>query len=171
MKSDPCAFTGLDASGHVNLIVMAYVDDLVVSGESASVRRFFQGDSEDLQVSSTSTTSLLIIQSSSLAESSRSRRSGQITMEFLQKFIDNLLGLFKVTAKVTTNGVKIPTIKKDRVKCDKENHSLFRTAVGKILWMSQLRDDIKSPSQGVVQIFVKSPGIRLRQSQASSQAC
>ena len=25
----------------------------------------------------------------------------------------------------------------------KQSHSLFRTAVGKLLWMSQLRDDIK----------------------------
>ena len=42
MRSDPCAFTGFDSSGRVNLIVMAYVDDLVASGGSSSVQRFFQ---------------------------------------------------------------------------------------------------------------------------------
>ena len=76
----------------------------------------------------------------------KKRRSGQITMEFWQKFIDNMLGLFKVAAKVTTNGVKIPLVPtEDHIKCDKESHSLFRTAVGKLLWTSQLRDDIKYP--------------------------
>ena len=48
MKSGPCAFARFDALGHVNLIVMAKVDDLVVSGESASGQRFL-GDSEDFQ--------------------------------------------------------------------------------------------------------------------------
>ena len=145
MKSDPGAFTGVDASGHVNLVVMAYVDDLVVSGESSSVQRFFQ----EIQ----KTFSLKHIDYLTpdhpiefLGRVIKKRRSGQFTMEFSQKFIDNLLGLFKVTTKVTTNGVKIPTIpKEDQVKCDKESYSLFRTAVGKLLWMSQLRDDIKHP--------------------------
>ena len=34
MKSDPCAFRNCDSSGNVNLIVMAYVHNLVVSEES-----------------------------------------------------------------------------------------------------------------------------------------
>ena len=33
MRSDPCTFIGLDFSGHINLIVMAYVDDSVIAGE------------------------------------------------------------------------------------------------------------------------------------------
>ena len=51
-------------------------------------------------------------------------RSGQITMEFSQKFIDNLLGLFKAASKVITNGVKIPLVPKEgQGKRDKESHS------------------------------------------------
>ena len=42
MRSDPCAFTGCDSSANVNLIVMTYVDDLVVSRESASVLQEIQ---------------------------------------------------------------------------------------------------------------------------------
>ena len=42
MKSDPCAFTGFHSSGHINLIVMAYVDDLVIAGEDHAVRKFIQ---------------------------------------------------------------------------------------------------------------------------------
>ena len=95
MRSGPCAFTGRDSSGHVNLIVMAYVDDLVVSGESSSVLRFFQ----ELQ----KTFSLKRIDYLTpdhpvevLGRIIKKRRSNQITMEFSQKFIDNLLGLFKI---------------------------------------------------------------------------
>ena len=67
-------------------------------------------------------------------------------MEFPQKLIDNLLGLFEVKGKSTTNGVKIQQVsKEDQVQCEKEMHSKFRTAIGKLLWMSQLRDDIKYP--------------------------
>ena len=75
----------------------------------------------------------------------KKKSSGQNSMEFSQKFIDNLLGLFKATAKVTTNGVKILWFQKRTKSSDKESHSLFRTAVGKFLWTSQLRDDIKYP--------------------------
>ena len=95
MKSAPCAFTGFNVSGHVDLIVMAYVDDLVVSGESASVQRFFQ----EIQ----KTFSLKHIDYLTpdhpvefLGRVVKKRRSGQITMEFSQTFVDNLLGLFKV---------------------------------------------------------------------------
>ena len=42
MRSDPCVFAGRDSSDNVNFIAMAYVDDLVVSGESASVQKIFQ---------------------------------------------------------------------------------------------------------------------------------
>ena len=74
------------------------------------------------------------------------KKSGQITMEFPQKLIDNLLGLFRVTGKSTTNGVKMQQVsKEDQIKCEKDKHSRFRTAIGKLLWMSQLRDDIKFP--------------------------
>ena len=65
-------------------------------------------------------------------------------MEFPQKLIDNLLGLFEVRGKSTTNGIKIHQIsKEDQIQCEKEMYSKFRKAIGKFLWMSQLRDDIK----------------------------
>ena len=35
--------------------------------------------------------------------------------------------------------------KEDQDRCDKDMHSKFRTAIGKLLWMSQLREDIKFP--------------------------
>ena len=141
MRSDPCAFTRCDSSGHINLIVMAYVD-ASLSQESHhqikdSFRRF-----RIKHIDYVTPDHLVEF----LGRIIKKQRSGQITMEFSQKFIDNLLGLFRITSRVTTNGVKLPMVpKEDQVRCGKENHSLFRTAVGKLLWMSQLRDDIKYP--------------------------
>ena len=145
MKSDPCTFTGLDSSDQLNLIVMAYVDDLVIAGEDHSVQKFVK----DIQ----ETFSLKHVEYLTpdhpiefLGRIIKVKRSGQITMEFPQKLIDNLLDLSKVKARSTTNGVKMQTIsKEDQVKSDKDMHSKFRTAIGKLLWMSQLRDDIKFP--------------------------
>ena len=145
MKSDPCTFTGLDSSGHLNLMVMAYVDDLVVAGEAQAVQKFIQDIQETFSLKHVEyLTSENPVEF--LGRIIKVKKSGQITMEFPQKLIDNLLGLFGVTGKSTTNGVKIQQIsKEDQIQCEKEMHSKFRTAIGKLLWMSQLRDDIKFP--------------------------
>ena len=72
----------------------------------------------------------------------KKKRSGQISMEFSQKL--NLLGLFDITRNVTTNGVKIqPVAREDQITYGSKLDSQYRTAVGKLLWKSQLRDDIK----------------------------
>ena len=103
----------------------------------------------------------------------KKRRSGQITMQFLPKFIKlTCLACFKITARVTTTGVKTRLVpKEDQIKCDRESHSVFRTAVGKLLWMSQLRDDIKHPVKELSRSLSTPQWIRLRQPQASPQVC
>ena len=145
MKSDPCTSTGMDSKGHLNLMVMAYVDDLIVSGEAQAVQTFIQ---EIQKTFSLKHVDYLTPDNpvEFLGRIIKVKKSGQITMEFPQKLIDNLLGLSEVKGKSTTNGVKIQQVpKEDQVKCEKEMHSKFRTAIGKLLWMSQLRDDIKFP--------------------------
>ena len=145
MKSDPCTFTGMDSQGHLNLMVMAYVDDLIVSGEAQAVQTFIQ---EIQKTFSLKHVDYLTPDNpvEFLGRIIKVKKSGQITMEFPQKLIDNLLGLFEVKGKSTTNGVKIQQVSKEhQVQCEKEMHSNFRTAIGKLLWMSQLRDDIKFP--------------------------
>ena len=52
-------------------------------------------------------------------------------MEFLQKFIDNSYDY----------GSQDSCLVKRKVNCDA--HSMYHTAVGELLWMSQLRDNIK----------------------------
>ena len=124
---------------------MAHVDDLVIAGEDHSVQKFVK----DIQ----ETFSLKHVDYLTpdhpvefLGRIIKVKRSGQITMAFPQKLIDNLLDLFKVKGRSTTNGVKMETIsKEDQVKCDKDMHSKLRTATGNLLWMSQLREGIKFP--------------------------
>ena len=145
MKSDPCTFTGVDSKGHLNLMVMAYVDDLIVSGEAQAVQTFIQEIQKTFNLKHVD---YLTVNSpvEFPGRVIKVKRPGQITMEFPQKLIDNLLGLFDVKGKSTTNGVKIHQVpKEDQVQCEKGMHSKFRTAIGKLLWMSQLRDDIKFP--------------------------
>ena len=133
MKSDPCTFTGVVSKGHLNLTVMAYVDDLIVSGEAQAIQTFIQ---EIQKTFSLKHVDYLTTDSpvEFLGRIIKVKKSGQITMEFPQKLIDNLLGLFDVKGKSTTNGIKIQQVpKEDQIKCEKEMHSKFRTAIGKLL--------------------------------------
>ena len=67
-------------------------------------------------------------------------------MEFSQKFIDELLKIFEVTGRVTTTGLKLQALPEDqKVQCDNFIHQKYRSDVGKLLWMAQLRDDLKYP--------------------------
>ena len=83
MKSDPCTFTGMDSKGHLNLMVMAYVDDLIVSGKlrqfKDSFRRFRRPS-----VSSTWTTSHPTTPLSSWVGSSKSRNQDTSQWSFLK---------------------------------------------------------------------------------------
>ena len=74
-----------------------------MSQEAASVQRFFQ---EIQKVFSLKHIDYLTSEHpvEFLGRVIKKRRSGQSTMELSQKFIDNLLGLFDITSRVTTNG-------------------------------------------------------------------
>ena len=119
----------------------AYVDDLVVSGESASVERFFQEIQKTFSLKHID----YLTPDHSVQLVIKKRGSGNhhgVFAEVHRQFARIAQG----HCKNHHDGVKVPTIpKEDQVKCDKENHSLFRTPVGKLLRMSQLRDDIKHP--------------------------
>ena len=98
MKSDTCTFTGVDSQGHLNLMVMAYVDDLIVSGEAQAVQTFTQGIHKTFSLKHVDylTPNNPV---EFLGRIVKVKQSGQITMEFPQKLIDNLLGLFGVKGK------------------------------------------------------------------------
>ena len=120
---------------------MSKKDSFRGSSKRKSVQRFFQ---EIQKVFSLKLTTDRWVDS--LGSIIKMRKSGQSTNGVLAEIIDNLLSLFDITSRVTTNGVKIQMSPfEDHVKCDQKLHSLYRTAAGKLLWMSQLRDDIKCP--------------------------
>ena len=54
-----------------------------------------------------------------------------MTMEFPQRFIDELLGLCEITGKVTTTGFNLRPVPEDQMsQCDKVVCQKFRTEVG-----------------------------------------
>ena len=54
--------------------------------------------------------------------------------------------MFEVTGKVTTTSLKLQALPEDeKTQCDKIIHQKYRSAVGKLLWMAQFRDDLKCP--------------------------
>ena len=98
MKSDPCSFIGRDSSSKLSILAMAYVDDLIISGEKETVQNFFQ---EIPKVFSLKHMDYLTADHSRklLGRIIQKRRSGQITMELSQKFIDNVLVFLTSLAK------------------------------------------------------------------------
>ena len=95
MMSDPCTFAGMDSKGHLNLMVMAYIDDLVVAGEAQAAQEFIQ---EIQKTFSLKHVDYLTPDNPAefLGRIIKVKKSRQITMEFSQKLTDNLLGLFEV---------------------------------------------------------------------------
>ena len=73
MKSDSCAFLKKDQNGHVQLAVMAYVDDLVISGSAQMVKDFIMMIQEEFTLKHVNS-SLQRIQWSSWVERSRDSR-------------------------------------------------------------------------------------------------
>ena len=119
--------------------------DLVISGSAQMVKDFIVMIQEEFTLKHvnflTSENSVEF-----LGRTIKRLKNGNITMEFSQKFIDELLKIFEVTGKVTTTGLKFQALPEDqKVQCDQVIHQKYRSAVGKLLWMAQLRDDLKYP--------------------------
>ena len=121
---------------------MAYVDDLVVSGESLSVQKFSQ---EIQKVFSLKHIDYLTSEHPVEFLGRVIKKEGQVISQWSLLKVHWQLVESLWHSRVTTNGVKIQPVPKDQIEGDQKSHSLFRTAVGKLLWMSQLRDDIKCP--------------------------
>ena len=145
MKSDSCAFLKNDQNGHVQLAVMAYINNLVISGSAQMVKDFIMMTQEEFNLKHVNfLTSENPVEF--LGRTIKRLKNGNITMEFSQKLIDELLKIFEVTGKVTTASLKLQVLPEDqKAQCDRVIHQKYRSAVGKLLWMAQLRDDLKHP--------------------------
>ena len=85
---------------------MAYVDDLVVSGSAQMVKGVHLNDSGGVHPQACQLPHLR--ESGRVSGKNNQRlKNGNFTMEFSQKFIDELLKIFEVSGKVTTTGLKL----------------------------------------------------------------
>ena len=106
---------------------MAYVDDLVISGSAQMVKDFITMIQEELTLKHvnflTSENSVEL-----LGRTVKRLKNGNITMEFSQKFIDELLKMFEVTGKVTkTTGLKLQVLPEhQKIQCDRVIHQKYR---------------------------------------------
>ena len=94
---DPCTFTGVDSKCHLNLMVMAYVDDLIVSGEAQAVQTFIQ---EIQKTFSLKHVDYLDNHVEFLGRIIKVKKSGQITMEFPQKLNRQSVRYFRCQREV-----------------------------------------------------------------------
>ena len=103
-----------------------------------------------------------------LGRTIKERQDGQVTMGFPQKFRASLL--WNIRSRVTTTGVKAPVHSKaEEVKCDSKVHSMH-TAVGELVWVSELRDEIKYPTKEMLRAVKSSENTHCNFG-ASSQVC
>ena len=80
-----------------------------------------------------------------LGENHQTHKNGNITMESSQKFIDELLKIFESLARSQQQAQTSGFSEDQKVQWDKVIHQEFGTAMGKLLWMAQLRDDLEHP--------------------------
>ena len=107
-----------DHPGHVQLAVMAYVDDLVIAGDAQMVKEFVSV----IQEAHTQTCQLPHFRESGrvLKQNHQASQKSEHHDTVSQTLIDELLKTFEVTGKVTTTGLKLQAVSEDQnAQCDK----------------------------------------------------
>eukprot|EP00971_Amphidinium_carterae_P124904 2474322-Amphidinium_carterae.1 len=120
---------------------MAYVDDLLVVGDTMATQQFLQQFQQHLELKHTTqftrSTSLEF-----LGKTIELQDDGSIQLFFSTEYCNKILKPYKMEK---CNASTVPGNKKPPIEAqplDKEQHSMFRTAVEQLLWVSQLRVDI-----------------------------
>ena len=103
MKSDSCTFLKKNHLGRVQLAVMVYVDDLLIAGSAQMLKELMIQEELTLKHVNFLTSENPV---ECFGRTIKRLKNGNITMEFSQKFIDELLKIFEVTGKVTTSGLE-----------------------------------------------------------------
>eukprot|EP00971_Amphidinium_carterae_P041174 808496-Amphidinium_carterae.1 len=148
LKSDACIFANKQSS----IYLMAYVDDLLVVGDTVATQQFLQQFQQHLELKHTTqlkrSTSLEF-----LGKTIELQDDGSIQLFFSTEYYNKILKSYNMEKcnSSTVPGNKEPPIAAQPP--DKEQHSMFRTAVGQLLWVSQLRVDIAF-AEGVSQLRV-----------------
>eukprot|EP00971_Amphidinium_carterae_P252288 5008788-Amphidinium_carterae.1 len=137
LKSDACIFANKQSS----IYLMAYVDDLFVVGDTMATQQCLQQFQQHFELKHT----IQLTRSTSLEflrKTIELQDDGTIQLFFLTEYYNKILKPYNMEK---CNASTIPGNKKPPIAAqppDKEQHSMFRTAVGQLLWVSQLRVDI-----------------------------
>ena len=137
-KSDPNLYC--HESGR--LYVLAYVDDLLVVGTDEMRKSFMSQVSEEVLLTETGQ---LVPGSEHTFLGRRLRHNGDsIDVCMSQKYIDAILELYgmKDAKPVATTGTVTINRTVPDTPLSPEEHKVYRTAVGKLLWLALVRGDI-----------------------------
>eukprot|EP00971_Amphidinium_carterae_P068760 1361587-Amphidinium_carterae.1 len=136
-KSDACVFAHKQSS----IYLMACVDDLLVVGDNVATQQFLKQFQQHLELKHTtqwtrSTTLEFFGKTIELMD------NGTINLSFSKQYFNKILKAYNLEKckPSTIPGNKKPPIAAEPLT--KEQHSMYRTAVGQLLWVSQLRADI-----------------------------
>ena len=125
-----------------SLYVLAYVDDLLIVGDAKLKKEFIEALSKELLVKITGE---LKPNTEHSFLGRKLRHNGDSIDVFMPKrYIDELLELYemkKVNQVNTTGSSSLKRIEDADVALDAKAHSLYRTAVGKLLWLAFVRPD------------------------------
>ena len=137
-KSDPNLYC--DESG--KLYVLAYVDDLLVVGTDETRKEFMSRLSEEVLLKGTGQ---LVPGTEHTFLGRRLRHNGDsIDVCMSQTYIDSILDLYgmKNAKQVAPTGSVTIVKNVSDTPLSPEEHSAYRTAVGKLLWLALIRGDI-----------------------------
>ncbi len=125
-----------------SLYVLAYVDDLLIVGDAKLKKEFIEALSKELLVKITG--ELRPNTEHSFLGRKLRHNGDSIDILMPQKYIEDLLELYsmnKANSVNTTGSSSLKRIEDADVALDAKAHSLFRTAVGKLLWLVFVRPD------------------------------
>eukprot|EP00971_Amphidinium_carterae_P299386 5948603-Amphidinium_carterae.1 len=120
---------------------MAYVDDLLVVGDNVATQQFLKQFQQHLELKhATQLTSSTPLEF--LGKTIEWMDNGAINLTFSTQYFNKILkacSLEKCKPSAVQCSMKPPIAAE---VLDKEQHSMYKTAVGQLLWVSQLRADI-----------------------------
>ena len=125
------------------LYVLAYVDDLMIVGDPEQSKAFIDSLNKELLVK---ITGRLEAGSEHSFLGRKLRHNGDsIDILMSQQYIEEILKLYSMNSSSnivnTTGSSALKRVQDSDTPLDKEEHSKFRTAVGKLLWLAFVRPD------------------------------
>ena len=143
-KSDP----NLYCHSSKQLYVLAYVDDLLIAGDSEKAQEFIEALNKELLVRVTAN---LDAGTEASFLGRRLRHNGDSIDLFMpQTYVDELLALYSMkdsNCVSTTGTASLKRLEDSDQALDKTEHAKYRTAVGELLWMAFVRPDFHLQSK------------------------